>query len=154
MNDLNINVKKEKYHAIIVINVEQDNGIIYTEIWNFKNKILKNIANHIGKKYIEFFERKYDDAISNAKDIDIKISSLKINECEIKNDLLMDIDLNISANVGIKELNQKFNNCLTNIMVKDLAKELINTIELYAYECDTDMNAINVSIKRLNIKEN
>lgn len=148
MNDLNINVKKEKYHATIVINVEQYDGITYTEIWNFKNKILKNIANHIGKKYIEFFERKYDDVISNAKDIEIKISSLKINECEIKNDLLMDIDLNISVNVGIKELNQKFNNSLINITVKDFAKELINTIELYAYECDTDMNAINVSIKK------
>lgn len=151
---MNVDIKKTKYDATIVINVEQYDGITYTEIWNFNNKILKNIGNHIRIKYIEFFERKYDEVINNSKNIDIKISSLKIDECEIKNNLVMDIDLNISANVGIKELNQKFNSSLINITVKDFAKELINTIELYAYECDTDMNAINISIKKLNIIEN
>lgn len=148
---MDILINKEKYNATISVDVEQDNGIIYTEIWNFKNKSLKNLANHIGKKYIEFFERKYEDVISSSKNMNIKISDLQIDGMEVDKSSVVNLKANIVTDVGIKELNQKFNCDLNKIHTKDLAKELIKLIEFYAYECDTDMNAIQIIIKKLNI---
>lgn len=147
----------EQYKAKVELLVKTDKNNTYKEIWNIKDKSFKLFANEIKIKYLNFYERKYDDIIKNFTSYNANNITIKIKELQVENKIIdvnkkINLDGNIMSDVGIKNLNQKFEYHLDNISLENLASDFIKVLDIYSYECDTDMESIKILINKIKIR--
>lgn len=147
----------EQYKAKVELLVKTDKNNTYKEIWNIKDKSFKLFANEIKIKYLNSYERKYDDIIKNFTSYNANNITIKIKELQVENKIIdvnkkINLDGKIMSDVGIKNLNQEFEYHLDNISLENLASDFIKVLDIYSYECDTDMESIKILINKIKIR--
>lgn len=148
----------ENVSIIIDLIIKNKNEIIYFEKIDIENIKIENLANKIGKKYIQFYEDNYDkyirtDNLLDDNIVELDIRSFKIDDKEIDLETMIYLDMIIESNVGVKALNGKYNCTVNGIYLKNLAKVIVEIIENSAYDDNTDMDRIKVYIKNFKIEE-